>query len=54
MSTEGGKRTMGSKMKGRKPECPHLHTKTKTGKVYVETICKDCGMTLGVKRKPNR
>lgn len=43
---------MGHKIKGRKPECPHKNTKTKTTKTLVSTICKDCGMTIGIRKRP--
>lgn len=46
---------MGHKIKGRKPECPHLNTKTKTTKTLISEICKDCGMTISITaRSPKR
>jgi len=42
---------MGHKIKGRKPECPHLNTKTKKTVDSVYTICKDCGATIQVKAR---
>lgn len=41
--------SMGHKIKGRKPECPHTKTKEKKTVDSVYTICKDCGMTIAVK-----
>ena len=42
---------MGHKIKGRKPECPHLRTKEKATAKSVVTICKDCGMTIQIKAR---
>lgn len=48
---EGGLLTMSPKIKGRKPECPHLRTKEKKTVDSIVTICKDCGMTIQIKAR---